>query len=61
LAQVEVAILGSTPIEVAGVSHALADCCFMEPAALEAFDNLGRQIVECYQRSINRRHAAHSD
>jgi two-component system response regulator len=54
LNNVSVAILSSTPSDVARASHAQADCYFVKPSDLAAFEKLGKQILDCYQRSRHR-------
>lgn len=54
LAQISVVILSSTPQDAARASHAQADCYFTKPSDLETFEKIGKQILECYQRSKRR-------
>lgn len=54
LENVSVAILSSTPQDAAQINHAGADCYFVKPSDLVAFESLGKQILECYWRSKHR-------
>lgn len=54
LDNVSVAILSSTPQDATRSSHAQADCYFVKPSDLLAFDTLGKKILDCYQRSSHR-------
>jgi two-component system response regulator len=52
LANLTVAILSSTPHDVSRAKAVSADCYFVKPTELGAFERLGRQILDCYARSI---------
>jgi CheY-like chemotaxis protein len=54
LDNVSVAILSSTPQDAAHKSHAQADCYFVKPSDLGAFETLGKKILDCYQNSRHR-------
>lgn len=60
LEHVAVAILSSTPSDVARSQHAQADCYFVKPSDLDSFEKLGKQILDCYQKATHRRRRAHT-
>jgi two-component system, chemotaxis family, response regulator Rcp1 len=51
LNKIRVAILSSTPYDVAGKNTARADCYFVKPSSLPAFEALGKQILDCYSKN----------
>lgn len=54
LDKVSVAILSSTPQDAVRANHAQADCYFVKPSDLTAFESLGKKILDCYQLSRHR-------
>lgn len=51
LKNVAVAILSSSPKDVTRSCGADADCYFVKPSDLDAFERLGRQILDCYEKA----------
>lgn len=54
LQNISVAILSSSPRDLTYTDHAEADGYFVKPSDLVAFENLGKQILECYWHSKHR-------
>ena len=54
LENLAVAILSSSPEDVMRNCAARADCYFVKPSDLDAFEKLGKQILDCYRKACRR-------
>ena len=60
LNHLSVVILSSSPRRTARFGNVEADCYLVKPVDLDAFEKIGKEILDCYYRSKHRKAAQQS-